>query len=69
METQKEFKDLTNYEKLLQTAKSFSNSQGSYGRMYDSLLELESFEIDEINKHESLTNCKDMLDVVMLLEG
>lgn len=65
----KNFKDLDNYNKLLETSKTFASSQGSYGRMYQGLLELNNEEIKELNALETFKDCKDILDVIMTLEG
>ena len=64
-----EFKNLTNYEKLLRTADTLRFSQGYYGRLYESLQELTDDSIEELDNINELTNCKDTLDVVMYLEG
>lgn len=64
-----QFKDLTNYEKLLQTADKFRFSQGFYGRLYESLKELDEDTIQDVNNIESLFSAQDTLDVVMYLEG
>lgn len=65
----KNFKDLDNYNKLLETSKTFVSSQGSYGRMYQGLLELNEEEVKELNTLETFKGCKDILDVIMVLEG
>lgn len=63
------FQELSNYEKLLKTADTLRHSQGYYGRLYDSLQELDSNSISDINNIESLFSAKDTLDVVIYLEG
>lgn len=65
----KNFKDLDNYNKLLETSKTFASSQGSYGRMYQGLLELNEEEVKELNSMPDFKICKDILDVIMVLEG
>lgn len=64
-----QFKDLTNYEKLLATADTFRHSQGFYSRLYESLKELNEDTIEDINNIETLYSANDTLDVVMYLEG
>lgn len=46
---------------------SLANSQGSYGRMYRHLDENDIWEefVDQLNE----ANCKDVVDMVMLIEG
>lgn len=63
------FIDLTNYEKLLTTARAFAGSQGCYGRMLRQLEDLDEEQIEGVNNIYELTQCKDTLDVVMYLEG
>lgn len=63
------FIDLTNYEKLLTTARTLAGSQGFYGRLLESLESLEDYQIEDVNNIESLYTAKDTLDVVMYLEG
>lgn len=63
------FQGLSNYEKLLKTADTLRFSQGYYGRLYNSLQGLDSNSINDINNIESLFNTKDIIDVVMYLEG
>ncbi len=67
--TTTEFQQLSNYEKLLKTADSFRYSQGYYGRLYEALQDMDSNSIADLNDIESLYSAKDMLDVVMYLEG
>lgn len=63
------FQELSNYEKLLKTADSFRHSQGYYGRLYEALQDLDGDSIMDIDEIEQLHSAKDMLDVVMYLEG
>lgn len=65
----KNFKDLDNYNKLLETSKTFASTQGSYGRMYQGLLELNEEEVKELNTMPDFKSCSDILDVIMVLEG
>lgn len=67
--TTTEFQQLSNYEKLLKTADNLRYSQGYYGRLYEGLLDMDSDSISDLNNIETLYSAKDMLDVVMYLEG
>ena len=62
------FKDLTNYKKLLITAEQLRYSQGFYSRLYQNLIELEESEIEDINSLENFKNCQSTLDVILELE-
>ena len=57
---------------ILETAKSLRHSQGSYGRLYTSLMEDIKYNKENISdflNNSELPKFKDTLDVVMYLEG
>ena len=61
-----EQKKRNNYELLFNTVKSLSNSQGYYGRLLDSLINMDEDErLELINSLPSFNNA---VDVVMWLE-
>lgn len=61
-----EQKKRNNYELLFSTIKSLSNSQGYYGRLLDSLINMDEDErLELINSLPSFNNA---VDVVMWLE-
>ena len=61
-----EQKQRNNYELLLNTVKSLSNSQGYYGRLLNTLINMnESERLELIN---NLPTFNDAVDVVMWLE-
>jgi hypothetical protein len=67
--TNEQFKELSNYDKLLTTARMFAPSQGYYGRLLANLQELDEDSILDLDEIEELTNASNTLDVVMFLEG
>ena len=61
-----EQKKRNNYELLFSTIKGLSNSQGFYGRLLNSLINMD--EDERIELINSLPTFKDALDVIMWLE-
>lgn len=61
-----EQKQLNNYELFFNTVKSLSNSQGYYGRLLNSLINMD--EDERLNLINSLPIFNDPVDVVMWLE-
>ena len=61
-----EQKKRNNYELLFSTIKSLSNSQGSYGRLLNSLINMN--EDERLELINNLPTFKDTVDVVMWLE-
>ena len=61
-----EQKKKNNYELLFNTAKSLSNSQGFYGRLLNSLINMN--EDERLELIDSLPTFNDVVDVVMWLE-
>ena len=61
-----EQKKRNNYELLFNTVKSLSNSQGYYGRLLNSLINMN--EDERLELINSLPTFNDALDVVMWLE-
>ena len=61
-----EQKEKNNYELLFNTAKSLSNSQGYYGRLLNTLINMD--EDERLELINSLPTFNDTLDVVMWLE-
>ena len=61
-----EQKKRNNYELLFNTAKSLSNSQGYYGRLLNTLINMD--EDERLELINSLPTFNDTLDVVMWLE-
>ena len=61
-----EQKKQNNYELLFNTVKSLSNSQGFYGRLLNSLINMN--EDERLELINSLPSFNDALDVVMWLE-
>ncbi len=61
-----EQKKQNNYELLFSTVKSLSNSQGYYGRLLNSLINMNEDELLELIN--DLPTFKDTVDVVMWLE-
>ena len=61
-----EQKKQNNYELLFNTVKSLSNSQGFYGRLLNSLINMD--EDERLELINSLPSFDDALDVVMWLE-
>ena len=61
-----EQKKKNNYELLFNTAKSLSNSQGYYGRLLNTLINMD--EDERLELINSLPTFNDTLDVVMWLE-
>lgn len=55
-----------NYELLFNTVKSLSNSQGYYGRLLDSLINMD--EDERLELINNLPTFNDAVDVVMWLE-
>ena len=61
-----EQKKRNNYELLFNTVKSLSNSQGFYGRLLNSLVNMD--EDERLELINSLPSFNDAVDVVMWLE-
>ena len=61
-----EQKKRNNYELLFSTIKSLSNSQGYYGRLLDSLINMD--EDERLELINNLPTFNDTVDVVMWLE-
>ena len=61
-----EQKKKNNYELLFNTAKSLSNSQGYYGRLLNTLINMN--EDERLELINSLPTFNDVVDVVMWLE-
>ena len=61
-----EQKQLNNYELFFNTVKSLSNSQGYYGRLFNSLINMD--EDERLELINSLPIFNDPVDVVMWLE-
>lgn len=60
---------MNNFTKLLNLANKFKTSKGFYSRLFESLINLNTDEINAINNNESLKHCHDELDLIMFLEG
>lgn len=59
-----------NEEKILNTVRSLAQSQGYYGRLYESLMDLKKNSTDGYQKFiDYYSSCKDEVDFVMALEG
>lgn len=61
-----EQKKRNNYELLFSTIKSLSNSQGYYGRLLDSLINMD--EDERLELINNLPTFNDTVDVIMWLE-
>lgn len=61
-----EQKKRNNYELLFNTVKSLSNSQGYYGRLLNTLINMD--EDERLELINSLPNFKDAVSVIMWLE-
>lgn len=66
MNNTSEQKKRNNYELLFSTVKSLSNSQGFYGRLLNSLVNMD--EDERLELINSLPTFNDSVDVVMWLE-
>ena len=63
------FKNLSNYDKLLEVANAFRFSQGFYSRMYANLIAIDDDSIEQINEDSQLKECSSILNVVLAIEG
>lgn len=54
-------------EEIMETIKSLAGSQGSYGRLYGDLMELDEDEYDEVMTKLESQNFKDGVDLVMFI--
>lgn len=56
-------------EEIMKTIRSLASSQGLYGRLYRSLMELSKEEFNKVMVELEKQNFKDSLDLVMFIEG
>lgn len=54
---------------LIELCKTLSKSQGSYGRMLESVLELDTDKYNELDTLIKSKNFKNSLDLIMWIEG
>ena len=55
-------------EEIMETIKSLASSQGFYGRLYRSLMELDEEKYNEVMTELESQNFKDGIDLIMYIE-
>ena len=57
-----------NYDKAVNACRELSVSQGFYGKVLDTLLELDELQIQKFNDEMNTNNIYDIVDFVMYIE-
>lgn len=56
-------------EEIMETIKTLASSQGLYSRLYRDLMELDEEKYDEVMTELESQNFKDVVDLIMFIEG
>lgn len=57
------------FNEIMENIKSLAQSQGSYARLYNTILGLENEKLQELKETWENENFKDIVDFILYLEG